>query len=110
MPFQELLDEPFIALPASSGELRDFWLATRHRDRPAKVAAEAATSDETIEAVASGLGVALLASGNVEPREDVVYRAVTGLPPAELAVVWGRADRRDAVRVFVDSCVRCLCA
>ncbi|WNV84244.1 LysR family transcriptional regulator [Umezawaea sp. Da 62-37] len=110
VPFGELLDEPFIALPATAGELRDFWLATAHRERPAKVAAEAATSDETFEAVASGLGVVLLASGSVEPRDDVVYRAVTGLPPSELAVVWRGADRREAVRVFVESCVRCLCA
>ena len=35
---------------------------------------------------------------------------VVGLPPSELAVVWRAADRREAVRVFVESCVRCLCA
>ncbi|MCS7481503.1 LysR family transcriptional regulator [Umezawaea endophytica] len=110
VPFEELLDEPFVALPTSSGELRAFWLAEAQRPRPARVATEAATSDETFEAVASGLGVVLLASGNVAEREDVVYRPVVGLPPSELAVVWRAADRRVAVRVFVESCVRCLCA
>jgi DNA-binding transcriptional LysR family regulator len=108
--FSELVDEPFIALPASAGELRGFWLAEAYRERPARVVAEAATTDETFEAVASGLGVVLLASGNVAEREDVVYRPVVGLPSAELAVVWRAADRREAVRVFVESCVRCLCA
>jgi DNA-binding transcriptional LysR family regulator len=110
VPFEELLDEPFIALPAVAGELREFWLANAHRPRPARVAAEAATSDETFEAVASGLGVVLLASGNVVQREDVVHRPVSGLPPSELAVVWRASDRRDAVRVFVESCLRCFCA
>ncbi|MEO6091388.1 MAG: LysR family transcriptional regulator [Umezawaea sp.] len=110
VPFEELLDEPFIALPAVAGELREFWLANAHRPRPARVVAEAATSDETFEVVASGLGVVLLASGNVAQREDVAYRPVAGLPPSELAVVWRASDRRDAVRVFVESCLRCFCA
>jgi DNA-binding transcriptional LysR family regulator len=110
VPFEELVDEPFIALPVAAGELREFWLAEAHRPRPAHVVAEASTSDETFEAVASGLGVVLLASGNVAQREDVAYRPVVGLPPSELAVVWRAADRREAVRVFVESCVRCLCA
>jgi DNA-binding transcriptional LysR family regulator len=110
VPFEELLDEPFIALPAVAGELREFWLANAHRPRPARVVAEASTSDETFEAVASGLGVVLLASGNVAQREDVAHRPVTGLPPSELAVVWRASDRRDAVRVFVESCLRCFCA
>jgi DNA-binding transcriptional LysR family regulator len=110
VPFDALLDEPFIALPAAAGPARGFWLADDVRRGPARVAAEAATADETFEAVASGLGVVLLGEGNAGQREDVVYRAVTGLPPSELAVVWRAADRRDAVRVFVESCVRCLCA
>ena len=110
VPFDELLDEPFIALPAVAWESREFWLADAHRSRPARVVAEAATADETFEAVASGLGVVLLASGNVAQREDVAYRPVIGLPPCELAVVWRASDRREAVRVFVESCVRCLCA
>ena len=110
VPFDELADEPFIALPVAAGELREFWLAEAHRRRPARVVAEAATADETFEAVASGLGVALLAEGNVAQREDVTYRPVVGLPPSELAVVWRAADQREAVRVFVESCVRCLCA
>jgi|tagenome__1003787_1003787.scaffolds.fasta_scaffold20882560_2 DNA-binding transcriptional LysR family regulator len=70
-----------------------------------------ASADLRIEAVASGLGVTLLAAGNVEiyRRDDVVCRPVTGLSPSELAVVWRTRDSRDVIRVFVDACFQCLC-
>ncbi|HEV7790284.1 MAG TPA: LysR family transcriptional regulator [Pseudonocardia sp.] len=111
IPFDELTGESFIALPASAGPLREFWLATDQRSTPARVAAEAATADETFEAVASGLGVVLLSEGNVAiyQRADVVCRPVSGLPPSDLAVAWRTRDDRDAVRVFAAACVRCLC-
>jgi DNA-binding transcriptional LysR family regulator len=111
IPFAELVDEPFIALPASAGTLRDFWLATDHRRTPPRIAAEAATADETFEAVASGLGVVLLSAGNVSvyQRPDVVCRPVSGLSPSQLAVAWRTGDDRDAVRVFADACAECLC-
>ena len=112
IPFAELVDEPFIALPASAGALRDFWLATDHRRTPPRITAEAATADETFEAVASGLGVVLLSAGNVSiyERADVVCRPVSGLSPSQLAVAWRTGDDRDAVRVFADACAECLCA
>jgi DNA-binding transcriptional LysR family regulator len=112
VPFAELSDEPFIALPVQAGALRQFWLADDHRSTPARVAAEAETADETFEAVASGLGVALLSAGNAEiyKRTDVVCRPVSGLSPSELAVVWRTADHRQAVRVFVDACCSCTSA
>jgi DNA-binding transcriptional LysR family regulator len=111
IPFDELTGESFIALPASAGPLREFWLATDQRSTPARVGAEAATADETFEAVASGLGVVLLSEGNVAiyQRADVVCRPVSGLPPSELAVAWRTRDDRAAVRVFAEACVRCLC-
>ncbi|MFF3754739.1 LysR family transcriptional regulator [Streptomyces sp. NPDC002018] len=111
VPFEELADEPFIALPATAGALRAFWLGDDHRRAPARIAATAETADETFEAVASGLGVVLLSAGNAEmlyKRETLVCRPVTGLSPCRLAVVWRTADHREAVRVFVDAC--CLCA
>ncbi|MET9557160.1 LysR family transcriptional regulator [Streptomyces sp. NPDC006645] len=111
VPFTELLDEPFIAMPQAAGALREFWLASAERPYPARVAAETETAEETFEAVASGLGVVLLSAGNVEiyQRPDVVFRPVGGLPPSELAVAWRSPDRRDAVRVFVNACVGCFC-
>ncbi len=43
-PFAELLEEPFLAPPASAGPLRDYSLATEERgERPIRIAAEAST-------------------------------------------------------------------
>ncbi|MFI6025704.1 LysR family transcriptional regulator [Amycolatopsis magusensis] len=112
VPFAELADEPFIALPASAGALRRFWLAVDERETPPRVATEAETAEETFEAVASGLGVVLLAAGNaaIYERDDLVFRPVTGLTPAELAVVWRADDDRRAIKVFVEAFFQCLCA
>jgi DNA-binding transcriptional LysR family regulator len=112
VPFAELSGEPFIALPAGAGVARDFWLATSQRSAPAQVAAEAASAEETLEAVTSGLGVVLLAAGNAQiyQRDGIVFRPVSGLPPSELAVVWRSGDQRKAVRVFVDACCICTAA
>jgi DNA-binding transcriptional LysR family regulator len=108
----ELASEPFIALPTTAGPLRRFWLATEEREVAPTVVAVAETAEETFEAVASGLGVALLAEGNAEiyRRDDVVCRPVTGLSPSELAVIWRTNDDRKAIQVFIDACVRCLCS
>jgi DNA-binding transcriptional LysR family regulator len=111
VPFADLAEEPFIALPAAAGPMREFWLAAADRTKPARIAAEAETAEETFEAVAAGLGVALVAAGNAEiyQREDVVARPVAGLAPCQLAVVWRLADERKAVRVVAEACVQCLC-
>jgi DNA-binding transcriptional LysR family regulator len=106
----DLADEPFVALPESAGPMRGFWLAAAQRTTPARVAAEAATAEECYEAVSAGVGLALVAAGNAAlyQRDEVVHRPVDDLPPAELAVLWRRADRRPVVRVAVDAC--CVCA
>jgi DNA-binding transcriptional LysR family regulator len=105
----DLSAEPFIALPATAGPLRQFWLAAEERRSPPRIAAEAETAEESFEAVASGLGVALLAAGNAElyQRNDVTCRPVTGLSPSQLAVLWRTDDGRKAIRVF--SGIFCQC-
>lgn len=110
VPSGELVGEPFVAPPAG-GPLHDFWLGNDHRSTPARVVAEAETPEEMLEAVAAGVGVALLSEGNakIDQREDVVTRPVTGLSPSRLAVIWRTDDHREAVHVFTDSCTRCLC-
>jgi DNA-binding transcriptional LysR family regulator len=107
--FADLDEEPFVALPVSAGAMRDFWLASDRRGAPARVAAEANTVDEALEAVAVGTGIALVAAGNGEiyRREDVVVRPVVDLAPAELATLWRSNDRRPAVRAVVDACCTC---
>jgi DNA-binding transcriptional LysR family regulator len=65
----------------------------------------AETPDAVFEAVASGLGVVLLAAGNAElyERPGVVSRPVEGLRPSVLALAWRRSDRRPVVASFVRS-------
>jgi DNA-binding transcriptional LysR family regulator len=112
LDFADIVDEPYIALPASAGVLRDFWLGDDHRDRPARIAAEADTADETFEAVAAGHGIALLSAVNADiyRRDDIAFRPVRDLSPSRLAVLWRAGDDRTAVQVFVESCLQCFCA
>ena len=105
--FDDLLDEPFLALPDSAGELRDFWLAVDHRGgRPVRTGRRCTNADETLEAVASGLGVALIAAGNADlyQRDGTTARPIDGLTPARLAVAWRKDDARPVVASFVAAC------
>jgi DNA-binding transcriptional LysR family regulator len=104
--FADLLDEPFVALPASAGSLRDFWLGVPDRQgRAPVVGAVAETADAALEAVSSGLGVVLLAAGNVAiyQRPGVVTRPVEGLAPAVLALAWRAGDTRRSVAAFAEA-------
>jgi DNA-binding transcriptional LysR family regulator len=109
VPWSDLLDEPFIALPPTAGSLRDFWLATDQRppDRPTHIVAEAANAEETFELIAAGVGVALLSAGNarIYQRPGVCCVAVPDLSPSELAVARRRDDRRRAVLDLVAAAV-----
>jgi DNA-binding transcriptional LysR family regulator len=104
--FADLLDEPFLALPASAGPLRDYWLATDARGgRPPVIGAEIASPDETYEALAGGQGVCLLASGNAPSvtRGGIVTRPVRGLTPSQLALAWRKDDNRPLVCAYAQA-------
>lgn len=93
----DLLDEPFLALPAASAPLRDYWLATEARaGRPPVIGAEIATAEETVEAIASGLGMCLIAAGNAPllSRDGVTIQPITGVSPSQLVLAWRRGDDR----------------
>lgn len=80
--------------------MRDFWLALEHRQgHPVRISGEIATAEETAEAVAAGLGVALMAAGNemLLARPDIAVRPVIGLTPAVLALMWRRDDDRPSL-------------
>ena len=93
----DVLDEPFLALPATSGHLRDHWLATEARaGRPVVVGAEVGNTEETVEALTAGLGICLIAAGNAPliTRDGITTRPITGVPPSALVLLWRRDDDR----------------
>jgi DNA-binding transcriptional LysR family regulator len=95
---EELDAEPFVALPAEAGALRRWWLAG-----DATVALEADSPDETIEAVAAGAGVALVAEGNARlyARPGVTFVLVEDVAPAELALVWRQGEPGPALSALL---------
>ncbi|WP_084614513.1 LysR family transcriptional regulator [Nakamurella lactea] len=106
--FDELADEPFLALPKSAGPLRDYWLGTAHRHGTEPiVAAEITSPDETYEFLVDGRGMCLIASGNAPSltRGGVVTRPVTGLPPSRLGLAW-RKDRHHPLTASYADCAR----
>ncbi|TSD95596.1 LysR family transcriptional regulator [Skermania sp. ID1734] len=103
--FADLLDEPFIALPAEAGATRDYWLAVADRGgRAPIIGAEAATPEETLEDVGMGLGVCLVAEGNLAMYQwpGVVARPVDGVTDCEFALVWRPDDERPELRAYVE--------
>lgn len=105
--FADLLDEPFLALPESAGELRNYWLALDARGgRPPRIGAEIATTDETYEALLDGRGVCLLATGNAPllTLGGVVTRPVRGVSHSQLALAWRADDRRPLVDGYARAC------
>jgi DNA-binding transcriptional LysR family regulator len=104
--FEDLLDEPFLALPSASGPARDYWLASGSRGgRQPVIGAEIASTDETREALGAGLGVCLVAAGNTALFQDgrIAILQVTGVPPSELVLAWRRDDRRPLLRALIDA-------
>ncbi|MFE6173425.1 LysR family transcriptional regulator [Streptomyces sp. NPDC056464] len=108
--FTDLIEEPFLALPASAGPLRDHWLALEERGgRLPRIGAEIASTEETYEALVAGLGVCLVAAGNAPlvSLGGVVTRPVRGLTPSRYALAWRREDAgRPLVRAYVEACRR----
>lgn len=106
--FTDLLDEPFLALPESTGPLRDYWLALDARDgRPPRIGAEVASTEETYEALVAGLGVCLVATGNVPllTLGGVTTRPVHGVTPSRYVLAWRTEDAgRPLVRAYAEAC------
>jgi DNA-binding transcriptional LysR family regulator len=105
--FTELLDEPFLALPAGAGPLRDYWLAVDARGgRAPRIGAEIASTDETYEALVDGRGICLVAAGNAPliALDGVTTRPVDGLSPCQLALAWHADETRPLVLDYARAC------
>lgn len=105
IPFATLRDEPFIALPASAGPLRDHWLGLDARDTEPRIGVTAGTPEEVFEAVIGGLGVVLVAEGNADlyQRPGLVARPITDLPPCRLAIARRARNTSPQVTAFIDA-------
>lgn len=104
----DLVDEPFVALPAEAGAYRDYWLAIAERGgHPVRIGAEASNPDEWLEAIATGLGVGLVPeiTTRVYQRAGIVFRLVDDISPSTLAVAWRRDSSSSAVQDFVQACL-----
>ena len=107
--FADIVDEPFLALPAAAGAAREFWLGADARaGRPAPVSGEAASTEELVELLTAGIGVCLLAQGSLDAfrRDGIAAIRVTGLAPSELVLAWRRADDRPLLRGLVEATQR----
>ncbi|MFI9821719.1 LysR family transcriptional regulator [Streptomyces sp. NPDC052013] len=104
----DLADEPFLALPASAGVLRDHWLALDERPTgPPRIGAEIAGTEETYEALVAGLGVCFVAAGNAPliTLGGVTTRPVHDLSPTRYALAWRKEDaHRPLVRAYAEAC------
>lgn len=103
----DLFDEPFLALPASAGPLRDYWLALDERDgHPVRITGEINNTDETYEAVASGIGICLLAAGNapIFARGGLTMLPVADLTPSELVLAWHERRCPPLLETFARLC------
>lgn len=106
LAFEDLLDEPFLALPESAGPLRDYWLANDQRGgKPPVVGAIITSPDETYEALVDGRGICLIAEGNAPSlmRGGVVTRPVHGVPSCTLALAWRAGDTNPLRRAYADA-------
>ncbi|WP_457033603.1 LysR family transcriptional regulator [Kitasatospora sp. P5_F3] len=105
---QDVLAEPFVAIPAEAGFWRDYWLGAAERGgRPARIGAVAHNADEWLAAVACGQGIGFApeAMRRLASRPDVAYRTVTGLSPSHVGLYWLRErPMTPAMAAFIESC------
>lgn len=101
----DLADEQFIALPEQAGAQRAFWLAQDERAQEPNIAAVVRSAEETFEAIAAGLGIALVAKGNARlyHQHAAVSRPVTDIAPAHLALAWRSDDHREILRNVIEA-------
>jgi DNA-binding transcriptional LysR family regulator len=105
VPISQLMDEPFIVGPSSTGVWRDFWLVTEHRGgRPPRLGPEANTIHEWLEIIAAGIGVSLTPASTERfyGRPGVAFVPVTGVVCSTVVVAWRKGPANPLVAAFVE--------
>jgi DNA-binding transcriptional LysR family regulator len=105
LAFEDLRDESFITNPVVQRAGPPVtWLAEQQRHGlPGRVAAEAASLQETLTLVATGRGVCLLPGSvaRIHPRSDIRYVEVPDADPAVMSLAWHRHNGRPVVDAFI---------
>ena len=87
----EILDEPIVAAPRSSGPYRDYWLASEYRGAiPPTIVLEAANFDAELQAVAVGKAITITSAAATKyyARPGVVFVPIHDMPPVDVALAW----------------------
>ncbi|WP_138498739.1 LysR family transcriptional regulator [Nostoc sp. PA-18-2419] len=104
----DLVNEPFISVPAETGIWRDYWLAKNERDgHPIVFGTEVNNTNEAMEAVINNQGIALVSesSTQVYMLSGQTFRRVEDVSPSVLAVAWRRDSLNSVVQDFVQACL-----
>ncbi|MEH2067505.1 MAG: LysR family transcriptional regulator [Nostoc sp.] len=104
----DLVNEPFITVPAETGIWRDYWLAKNERDgHPIIFGTEVNNTNEAMEAVINNQGIALVSesSTQVYTLSGQTFRRVEDVSPSVLAVAWRRDSLNSVVQDFVQACL-----
>jgi DNA-binding transcriptional LysR family regulator len=100
----QLVDEPFIVGPQSTGVWREFWLMTEHRGGvPPRLGPEANTIDEWLQNIAAGAGVSLTpaSSERFYGRPGVTFVPMTRIAGSTVAIACRRGPANPIVTAFV---------
>lgn len=104
----DIVNEPFITVSAETGIWRDHWLAINERQgHPVVIGAEVNNTNEAMEAVINGQGVALVSetTTKVYTLPGQIFRLVKDVSPSILAVAWRRDCSNTVVQDFVKACL-----
>lgn len=104
---EQMVAEPTFDFLTDDPIFRDYWMATNHRGgRPPRIVAQFRGLDGLLQGIRSGLGVNLIRErivNSLGPGSGVVFRPVTDLEPADVAVAWRSGDSRELVSDFVSA-------
>ncbi|MDZ8187274.1 MAG: LysR family transcriptional regulator [Nostoc sp. ChiSLP02] len=104
----DLVNEPFITLPAETGIWRDHWLAKNERGgHPIVFGTEVNNINEAMEAVINNQGIALVSetTAQIYALSGQTFRRVQDVSPSVLAVAWRRDSANSVVKDFVQACL-----
>lgn len=101
-----LVDERLVVNTVAGTTTLDLWPA----DRRPSIAADTATIDDWLVAIATGSGVGVTAASTAQlhPHPDVTFVAIDDAPPIPVVLAWSRSNTHPHVRSFVATARRAI--